>query len=269
MSTRMKIAQSSCIVAVFVCIVALIYDDLTGYREDEVHLICGWNGICIKPTNSAQYDCILYQDCSELNLTPNANYNCNKQESNGGIYLGFTIASIIIATFTLFIKKCNPNHFGFRLFNLISGILCIISSSLWIDQANIGFPCYDTNNKSINAYIGLSIWFLYTATCLFFIAACLSFKERVSNDNNKNNNNSLIPFRKNKNKQSVDYKDLLSQKQEEQKKMDKQRRRNIPKPGIVFNVNYNSIDDNTQNENNDSMYNTQELVPISSLTSTQ
>ena len=101
------------------------------------------------------------------------------------------------------------------------------------------------------------------------MAACLSWKERPK---------IMKQFRRNKKKQSMDYKDDLYKKEQQQKQ---RKLRQRPQPGIVIN-NYNSVDSihNTNNTNNtnqtysqnttecDSMYQTQELVPISSLTST-
>ena len=68
MSTRFKAAQCSSVVAILICIIALSYDDLTGYHENNIHLICGWNTICIKPTDNNKRDCILYDDCESLNI---------------------------------------------------------------------------------------------------------------------------------------------------------------------------------------------------------
>ena len=251
MSTRLKIAQSSCMVGIIVCIIALIYDDLNGYRMDGEHLICGWSGLCLKRSQSDKYECVTYDECDTLTLSTTTTYNCNSHKVTGEIYLAFGISCIVIAAFTLIFNKCTPSNL-FRVFNLFCAILSIIAASWWIDKANDGFPCYDTTEMGHHAYIGLSLWFLYTATCLFCIAACLSWKDREG----------MKKFRMNKNKQSVDYQYIHKQEvQQSNQKIVK------PHSGIVVNLNYNSMDQNEAN--NDSLYHTQELVPISSLTSTQ
>ena len=107
MSTRFKVAQCSSLVAILVCIVALSYDDLTGYHENNIHLKCGWNAICIRPTDNIheKYDCIHYDDCESLNIRDGMSYNCDTHKSTGEIYLALSISCIILATLTLFIKK--------------------------------------------------------------------------------------------------------------------------------------------------------------------
>ena len=172
-TTSNRINQVIAIGCKVLLVLALAFDDLSGYQTDQGTLECGWNRVCVTPGKN----CIYYEDIVA---------DEKPAETAGIVWLVCVITALVSMTLVFllnFDKNSKCKEYFKMLLIYVSAVSCIIGNVTWIVNNDKRIDdgdhlvCMDTEESGV--YYGVSsifVWIVLVKNCFMSCVQGCSWK---------------------------------------------------------------------------------------------